>query len=215
MTSNDADDADREPRPSGPRRPLDLVRTIVVAAVLGVVGALVTVGFIRAMEEVKDLVFTDLPDALDIQPDNRVFIIVVVVFGGALLGLARKLLGEYPASLEQAIEDHKATGQFDYRHVWQAIVISLISLGFGAALGPEAALMAIVGGLSTWIGLVIEIDRRDQPEVGIIGVAGAMGALFGIGGAALTLDPEDDDVDAVRSGRILRLMPGLAAALAR
>lgn len=183
--------------------------------VLGGAGGLVTVAFLRTLGWVKDLVWSEVPGALGTDPAHWSYVVPAVLCGAVLLGLARRHLGEYPVPLDEAIDEHKRTGEFDHRHIGQAIVISLVSLGFGAALGPEAALMAVIGGLGSWVARVIDLDTSERREVPFVGVAAALGALFGgAGAAALTLDPRDSGLADARRGRLLRLVPGLVAAAA-
>lgn len=194
-------------------RPDRLVRTVAIAVVLGVLAGVFTVGFLRTLESLKDWLWTDLPNELNVDSTSWTWIVPVVAVGATLLGLARRFLGEYPVSLEQAIEEHHANGAFDYRHVWQAAVISLVSLGFGAALGPEAALMAILGGLGSWIARVIETDESERVGLPYVGIAAALGAVFTTAGAAvLVLSPRSSEAEDVRAGRIWWLLPAGAAA---
>lgn len=195
-------------------RPSHIPRTVAVAIVLGAFGGLVTVVFVRAMDGLKELLWTTMPDRLGVDPTAWFFIFPVVLVGAVLLGFARHHLGEYPVSIEQALVDHKRNGEFDHRHIGQALVISLISLVFGAALGPEAALMAILGGISSWVARVIDANTEEGTDISFVGISSALGALFGVGAAALTLDPRASDADDVRSGRIWRIIPSLAAAWA-
>ena len=91
-------------------------------------------------------------------------------------------------------------------------MISLISLGFGAALGPEAALMAILGGLGSWIARVIEADERGRIGLPYVGIAAALGALFATAGASvLVLSSKSSAADDARAGRIWWLLPAVAA----
>ena len=83
-----------------------------------------------------------------------IYTLLLCTIGGVLVGLCAKYLGDYPKDLETSVGQFKRTKQFDDRHLVQGVVASLASLGFGAALGPEAALVSLVGGLSTWIGSV-------------------------------------------------------------
>ncbi len=196
-------------------RPSRFLRTLVVAVVLGAFGGLVTVAFVWLLEKIQHVLWTWLPDTLDVDQNTWYFVIPMVLVGAVLLGLARRRLGEYPVNIEQAMEDHARDGEFDHRHIAQATLISLISLGFGAALGPEAALMAILGGISSWVARVIDANTTEEADLSFVGISGAFGALFGVAGsAALTLDPRGDDVADARSGRLLRVIPGLLAALA-
>jgi H+/Cl- antiporter ClcA len=196
-------------------RPERLPRLLAVAVVLGAFGGFVTVAFVRLLEWGQDRIWTDLPDALDVGSDEWYFIFPVVIVGAVLLGVARRRLGEYPVSIEQALTDHKRTGEFDRHHIWQAMVIALISLWFGAALGPEAALTAILGGICSWVARVIDADTGEGSDLSWVGIGSAMGALFGTAGAAvLTLDPRSSDAADARSGRLWRVIPALLAAWA-
>ena len=194
-------------------RPERLPRTLLVAIALGAVGGLVTVAFIRLYEWGNDQIWTELPEALDVSPDEWTFIVPTVLVGAVLVGLARRALGEYPVSIEQAIQDHRRDGEFDRHHIWQAAVVALVSLWAGAALGPEAALTAILGGLCSWVARVIDANTTEGNDLAYIGISGALGALFGTAGsAALTLDSQSTDGRDARSGRLWRLLPALAAA---
>ena len=187
-----------------------LARTTVVAAALGLGGALVTVAFLAVLREIHEALWQDLPDALGIGYGAAAFVIPVCVVGGVLVGVCRHLLGEYPVGLEEALVSFRETRTFDHRHLPQAAVTSFVSLGFGAALGPEAALVSLVGGLSSWISQVIKLNARAASDVEYIGVSGALGALFGSAGvAALAFDEEHATRDPKRA---LIVIPGLAAA---
>jgi H+/Cl- antiporter ClcA len=207
------DGADEGTRAGSGSTPTDLLRALVVAVVLGAIGALVTVGFVYALEGTLELLWEVLPEALGVDAFAAGYLVPVVLVGALLLGVGRARLGEYPVSLEQAIEDRETRGGFDHRHIWQAVVLSLVSLGFGAALGPEAALVAVVGGLATWIGRALADRSHDEAVIG--GISGALGALFSTAGAAaLTMDRGSSTVAEVRSGRLWRLVPAVAAGLA-
>lgn len=187
-----------------------LYLTAALAAALGVAGALVTVAFIEVLRGVHELVWTDVPDWLDVDADSIVFLLPVCALGGVLVGVLRRHLGEWPHPLEQSLADFERDRAFDYRHIWQGLVISLVSLGFGAALGPEAALVAIIGGAASWIAQMIRTSATGSVSLTYLGTVGALGALFGTAGAAALPLGEDDA--ATRPGRLWLLVPGLAAA---
>lgn len=200
------------------RRNRRLLLTVAVAVVLGALGALTTVVFIKVLGVVHDLIWQRLPEGLGVEPRTWYFVVPVCAVGGLLVGVGRHLFGEHPRHLDEAIAEFTTTHAFDYQHIPQAVAISLVSLGFGAALGPEAALVAIIGGAATWIGRVITTDARfaaaersDETvddSVTFIGIAGALGALFGTAGAAaITLERGGE-----RPTRFWILLPALAAA---
>lgn len=193
-----------------------LWRTTAVAAVMGLAGALLTVVFLEAFFVLRDLVWTDLPDALGMASPAAWFTVAVCALGGLLVGVARARLGEWPVTIETALADFRRDRVFDTDHLWQAAVLSLISLGFGAALGPEAALTALIGGFGTLIARFVHTSEAGRSSITYLGIAGSLGALFGHAGAAaipLGVDPEEGEDDEPR-GRLWLLVPGLAAALA-
>src|SRR5690606_33346457 len=172
---------------SGSERPRagGLVVLCLVAAALGLVGSLVTVAFIKVLDLIHDALWTELPEALDVDPYDLVYVLPVCALGGLLVGVARRFLGEHPESLEEALERFKRERAFDYVHVSLAVAFSRLSLGFGAGLGPGAALVAIIGGLGTMVGRFIKAGAPAQAPLDYIGVVGALGALFGTAGVAV------------------------------
>lgn len=202
---------DARAAPTGTSGP-GLVRTTLVAAALGLGGALVTVGFLEVLRLIHETVWVHLPDALGIGPAATAWILPVCVLGGVLVGVCRHYLGEYPVSLEEALEGFQHERSFDHRHLPQAAVTSFVSLGLGAALGPEAALVALVGGLSSWISTVVRANARAEDELEFIGISGALGALFGTAGVAVMAFDEERAARDPR--RALLVVPGVVAAAA-
>ncbi len=54
--------------------------------------------------------------------------------------------------MQAVMGKYKKTGRIDDRFVHKALLSAIIVLIFGAGLGPEAALVGIIGGLCTWVG---------------------------------------------------------------
>lgn len=200
----------RTDRPVGDRLRW-LVVVAGVAVVLGGAGALVTVGFIKVLEWLTDLLWTGLADALGATTGDWQFVIPVCIVGGVAVGMCARFLGDWPKDLEQALADFRRDRTFDYRHLPNSLVASLVALSFGAALGPEAALVAIIGGLSSWIHRIIGLGERAAESLGYVGVMAALGTLFGTAGAAaLPLEVGDEPTPLGR--RLVQLLPGVAAA---
>lgn len=143
---------------------LSFASLLVYSGVLGVFGGGVTILFLVLFQAVQKLLWTTLPQQLGINTSHDIFPVAVCGIGGLILGLAIFFLGSYPGTIEEAVASYQKTKQFDYQHIWQALIISVISLGFGAALGPEAALTTIVGGSVTLIG--IKLHRAEVIKYG-------------------------------------------------
>lgn len=170
----------------------------ICGVLLGGFAGVVTLLFVRAMEAIQHFIWTYIPSQLDIpipshlyspiiQSSYQLYTIIVCIIGGILVGLGAKYLGNYPGKIQEELARFKHTGEFDYKHIPQAIGNSLISLGFGASLGPEAALTTIVGGFSTWVSKKLRFLSLDKTTLQALGISSSFGALFGspIGSAGL------------------------------
>lgn len=125
--------------------------------------------------------------------------ILVCSIGGILVGLCQKYLGEYPKLMPEVMAEFKKTKRVNYKNVPKACVSALITLFFGASLGPEAALVNIIGGLSTLVGDILKWTVKDKAlqkydsVVTEFSMEAALGLIFHAPLIGLTPLIEDDD----------------------
>lgn len=131
-----------------------------LAALLGGLVGAVSAGFLHFIEWGQHLLWQELTSSLPLQT------LLVATLGGLLVGLCQRYLGNHPKGINEAISEISETGRLDYAHLPQGILTASTSLIFGASLGPEAAIMGLVGGLGTWAGDVMRSfrTRLDLPE---------------------------------------------------
>ncbi len=182
---------------------------ITFAVLLGALGAFITIAFIEALELIQDTIWLKLPGKVPV--NTYLDIILITTLGGLLVGLTHNHIGPYPESLEQAMERFKKTGKFDYQHIVGAMIASIAALGFGAALGPEAALIAVVGGLGTWIAMKLNSSEINLREAGHIGLSASLGAVFS-SVAALAVAPQKKKAPNTRD-KLLVLIPSFISAV--
>jgi H+/Cl- antiporter ClcA len=183
---------------------------VLVAAGLGALGALVTVGFVKLLEELHELLWDDLPDAWNVGATSWKYVVPVCVVGGVVVAFCRRYLGEWPRDLQESLAVFRRDREFDYRHLPQSLVAALAALVFGAALGPEAVLVALMGGIASWIASVIRAGRRATDALEVVGLASALGGLFGTAGAAVI--PVAADEHPRRARVVWLFFPALVAA---
>lgn len=125
---------------------------MLLAALLGgaFAGFLASV-FIWLVEGGTDLLWTDLPDRVGVEPYGTWWTFAVPIAGGALVGLGQRFLGNYPRPIDEAIATWRAGGHLDPRTVPRTVVNSLVALVFGGPVGFEAALTGLLGGTATLI----------------------------------------------------------------
>ena len=70
------------------------------------------------------------------------------------------------------------TGRIEYRFVHKATLTAIIVLIFGASLGPEAALVGIIGGLCTWVGDRFAFALKGMNELTEVGIGATLSVIF-------------------------------------
>lgn len=98
--------------------------------------------------------------------------LVICTLGGLLVGLCQRYLGNHPKSINEAVQELAQSGRLAYRHLPQGLVTVGVSLSAGASLGPEAAIMDLLGGLSTW---AADVLRRVRVSLHLPAAEGAVG----------------------------------------
>jgi H+/Cl- antiporter ClcA len=106
------------------------------------------------------------------------YTIVLTSIGGILVGLTQKYFGAYPRLMPEVLAEYKATGRVDYQFIHQVILTALIALIFGASLGPEAALVGIIGGLCTWVGDRFSFTIKEMNSLTEVGIGATLSIIF-------------------------------------
>ncbi len=88
------------------------------------------------------------------------FGLLLCTIGGVLVGLCQYYFGDHPKNIQQAIQELGSTGRLAYDHLFQGLTTTGISLIMGASLGPEAAIITLLGGFSTWASDIIQNLRQ-------------------------------------------------------
>jgi len=152
------------------------LRLLLLASVVAAGMAVATIAFLLAYSGLKDVLWEELPEALDLDPHSW-YTLVVTSLGGLVVGVLLVIVpghgGPSPAQghgigMEQLPPVHAAG----------MVLVSLVSLVVGASLGPEAALLAVALAIGTLVG-----TRVGRPEleklVGGAGVGSLLSGLFG------------------------------------
>ncbi|WP_406095582.1 ion channel protein [Streptomyces sp. NBC_01013] len=153
-----------------------LLLLIVPALAVGVVAALVLLGVSLLADQVQDVLWETLPDALSIGRYSSLWMIVMLTATGLVTGLTIR------AVPGRAGPDPATTGLVDTPLapgvVPGLLAVTVLSLAGGVSLGPENPITAANIALACWAG------RRFAPgapgEVWLaLAAAGTVGALFG------------------------------------
>ncbi|KAA1186312.1 chloride channel protein [Paenibacillus sp. B2(2019)] len=143
------------------RKFLGLSRFVLYSIIIGGVAGLLTWSFLAVTSLTTHFLWDSLPSVIDVQ----YWTIIVCLVGGILVGLCQKYFGDYPRNMEAVLGEFKETKRIDYSSGIKSAITALCVLSFGASLGPEAALVGIVGGLSTWAGDALKSRVKKKPVV--------------------------------------------------
>ena len=148
---------------------------VLYSCLLGlIVGALASM-FLALSNLLIHLVWTTVPEQLD----TTFYPFWICLFGGLLIGLFQTYIGDYPRTMHQTLEEFKTTGRVAYEGtVVKNIVAALLVLTFGASLGPEAALISILGGWMTWAGDRMTWTLQKKKELLDLGIGAMLSTIF-------------------------------------
>lgn len=148
---------------------------LIYALILGAFVGAVTWLFLWAMDFCIELIWTDLPEKMDF----LYLPVVICTIGGVLVGLCKKYFGNVPGVLSIELQEIQKTKRADYKNLPAVALSSFLPLIFGGSIGPEAALVSILGGLSTWIADHIKTTAKNVKAYTEIGAAATLSAMFG------------------------------------
>jgi H+/Cl- antiporter ClcA len=186
------------------------LRLLVVAAVLGVGVSAFAWGYLALVSKLQHWLYASLPADLGFRSAPVWWPFPLLAVAGTLVALTIRYLpgtgGHSPA------DGLKTSGTFGPAELPGIALAALVTLGFGAVLGPEAPLVALGGGLAAWA--VSRAKAASAPQVKqVVAAAGSFAAistLLGspLAGAFLLME-------AIGFGGVtleLVLLPGLLAA---
>lgn len=174
-------------------------RTLWLALVLGAaVGAIAGV-YLEAVRLAQELLWVGTDPGL-LPGDGAWQVVVLCAVGGLAVGAIRlRHDRDTPQDLEDALaglDDLVAddTGEAKHhqppikvRYLARAVVLGVVSLAFGASLGPEAPLVVLATGLGDRVARIL---RTSRSEAALISASGALSGLFGGPLAAIALPLE-------------------------
>lgn len=100
--------------------------------------------FLALVEFMLHFIWETIPNTFD---PPLFYPLLIGICGGVLVGLTQKYWGPYPKTMHETLHEFQQTRRVAYTKVLAKNFISaIIVLGFGASLGPEAALASILGG---------------------------------------------------------------------
>ncbi len=146
------------------------LKTLAIAALLGIPAAVGAVLFTSAVHEVEHLLWTDLPEEFGWVEPAWWYVILLPMIAGAIVALCIRLPGGGGHPAREGMSLHPATPL----ELPSILVAAVASLSFGLVLGPEAPLLAL--GLC-FGGVAAHFARAEQAHAQDLVLAGAFAAI--------------------------------------
>ena len=204
------------PTATKPADPLALLRTrrylalLVLAAILGVPIAAIAYGFLKLVAVLEQAVYIQLPSGLGFHGEPLWWPLLPLALAGLLVGLTIRYLpgrgGHSPA------DGFKPRGAITAAEIPGVFLAALATLSLGAALGPEAPLIALGSGLAV---LAVHFSKKEMPAqtLAVVGSAGSFAAIATLFGSPLPAAFLLMEVAGLGGAMLdVALLPGLLAA---
>ncbi|MGB0100103.1 MAG: chloride channel protein, partial [Nocardioides sp.] len=175
-----------------------MARTLWLALVLGAAVGVAAGLYLTVVRLASELIWDGAEPRLP--GDGAWQVVLVCVVGGLLVGLIRLRhdrdtphdLEDALLALDEAVDDAgdgagDRTPPTKVSWLARAVLLGIVSLAFGASLGPEAPLLVLAMGLGDRVARIL---RTSRSEAALISSAGALSGLFGGPLAAVALPLE-------------------------
>jgi H+/Cl- antiporter ClcA len=139
------DRADKGTAMGNTKRRWAILLMVLIAALLGGGVGVVAARFLYFIKWGQEMLWGALTQNLPLQS------LLITTVGGLLVGLSQRYLGDYPKDINEVVTSLQENGRLDYKHLPKGLITASVSLIFGASLGPEAAIIDLLGGLGTWV----------------------------------------------------------------
>ncbi len=160
--------------------PFVFSRLFFLWALLGIVGGLISGIYWIVLEYITHVmaVFTD------------VWVIPLMAGAGLLAGIVIHKIGD-PGEIHLIVNNIRfKNGKLDPKNNLSMILSSLLCVGSGGSLGPEAPLVQVTGSTGSWLGKQLRLKGESLRSLSIAGMASGFTALFGapLGGSLFSLE---------------------------
>jgi H+/Cl- antiporter ClcA len=147
-----------------------------LGAAIGIPAALLAAGFLAAVHELEHWLWTDLPTDIGVSSPPWYLVIFLPVVGAVIVVLARRLL---PGDGGHPPLEGIGGGPVPLANAAGIALAAIGSLSFGAALGPEAPLIALGSVAGIAFATLARADDKASSVLANAGSFSAISALFG------------------------------------
>lgn len=154
------------------------LKAYTLSAVFGALGGFVTVGMIALFDWVIGLVWDTGFGVNPDEPNRTLLVFPVFIIAAVIIGFMVRRSGKVDG-LDVVMEQVLTTGHINWRRLPKAIAMSLVSLGSGASVGPEAPSSVVSVGLASMVAEKSRASTQDAQTMSLGAMSGMLGGLLG------------------------------------
>ena len=166
-------------------------------AIIGTVAGALVWALLKIMAIGTEMIWEWIPEKIHIP----YYTVLVCTIGGAIIGIFRKLYGDYPEDMETVLGKVKKEKRYEYKNMLVMMIAALLPLLIGSSVGPEAGLTGIIVGLCYWAGDNLKFAKQHTKEYSQIGAAVSLSVLFQAPLFGIFEVEEDPDMQLAELGR--------------
>lgn len=192
---------------------LNEIKLMLFTAIIGAVAGLVFWVFLWLINTFTELIWQKIPSATGEMP---YYALIVCTVGGLIIGVLRKLWGDYPQDMTKVIGTVKKTGTYPYKKIVSIIVLAVLPLVIGSSVGPEAGMVGVIVALCCWAGDNLKFAKKSTISYSKVGAAVTLSVLFHsplFGIFSVEENEEDKDASLTKSSKFLIYAVATAAGI--
>lgn len=136
------------------------IKLPVFCATIGAAASVVFWVFLFAIKYGTELIWDVIPQRFS---QINLYPLIICTAGGLIIGIIRKVFGDYPENMMTVFGKLKKEKTYPYRKLPALFICALLPLIFGSSVGPEAGMVGLIVALCCWAGDNMKF-ARDQSE---------------------------------------------------
>ncbi|MCR4612154.1 MAG: chloride channel protein [Lachnospiraceae bacterium] len=104
--------------------------------------------------------------------------ILACTVGGLIIGIVRKIHGDYPEDMMMVFGKLKKNKTYPYKKIFVIFFAALLPLIFGSSVGPEAGMVGVMVALCCWAGDNLKFAGSQSAYYSKVGAAVSLSVMF-------------------------------------
>lgn len=159
-------------------QPKNTLKAYALSAVFGATGGFITIAMIALLDLITNLVWETGMNMQTDTPTRTLAVFPIMIGVGLVVGLLVKRFGKVDG-LDGVLADVLTKGKINWKRVPLAVINSILSIGSGASLGPEAPSAVVSAGAASLVADKSGASQATSTTMSLGSMSGMLGGLLG------------------------------------